>query len=86
MQSFTNAVDKIQVFSNPNVEVRGTAADLVKRGLKINGITVDAIGLGVLAKHGLLDIVGEGQKPARGRTAKMLAAKTGVEMKFSFGD
>lgn len=75
----------MQVFSNPNVEVRGSAADLVKRKLMINGVEVDQVGLGFLAKYGILDVVGEGAKPARGRTAKVLACKASAELKFSFG-
>lgn len=79
----------MQVFSNPNVDgtaVRGTAADLVNRKMKINGVEVDQVGLGILAKYGILDVVGEGEKPKRGRTAKMLAAKPSAEIKFSFGE
>jgi hypothetical protein len=75
----------MQVFSNPNVEVRGSAADLVKRKLMINGVEVDQVGLGFLAKYGILDVVGEADKPARGRAAKLLAGKTSAEIKFSFG-
>lgn len=75
--SSTNARDDAQsVF-------RGTAAEMVAKGLKINGVPVDAITLGALAKVGLVKTIGEAAKVEgkRGRPGKILAFVPGVDFK-----
>ena len=62
---------------------QGTAAEMVAKGLKINGVPVDAITLGALAKVGLVKTIGEAAKVEgkRGRPGKILAFVPGVELK-----
>ena len=63
---------------------RGTAAEMVAKGLKINGVAVDAITLGALAKVGLVKTIGEAAKVEgkRGRPGKILAFVPGVDFKI----
>lgn len=66
--------------------IRGTAAELVQKKLKINGVEVDAISMGVLAKLGLVQTVGDAAKVPgkRGRVGKILAFVPGVDFKVEF--
>jgi hypothetical protein len=45
-----------------------TAKQLIDGGYCVNGRQVDAVFIGQLAKHNVLPIVGQGDKPARGKT------------------
>lgn len=42
--------------------IDGTAAELVNRGIIINGATVDAVGFSVLAKYGIVQTIGKAPK------------------------
>ena len=55
----------------------GTALDLVNRKVKINNIAVDAVGLSILHKHGIIKAVGIENKAndKRGRAAKIFELK-----------
>ena len=66
--------------------IQGTAAELVEKKLKINGVEVDAISMGVLAKLGLVQTVGDAAKVPgkRGRVGKILAFVPGVDFKVEF--
>lgn len=55
-------------------EFVGTAKDFEENGIKLNGSKLDKITVANLAKHGLLEDAGEGEKPARGRTPKKFKA------------
>jgi hypothetical protein len=63
------------------VAFQGTAAEMQAKGVKINGVLVDAITLGALAKVGLVKVIGEAAKVdgKRGRPGKILAFVPGVE-------
>ncbi len=64
----------------------GTAAEIVSKGVKINGVEVDAVAMSILAKYGLVKTVGEEVKSEhkRGRRGKILAFVPGVEFNVSF--
>lgn len=51
--------------------IRGTAKELTERGLKVNGVFVDAVGLGQLLKYKLISEAGKAEKDPskRGRAA-----------------
>ena len=56
--------------------IHGTAAELVQRGIIINGAKVDAVGFSVLAKYGIVQIVGkapeiEGKRGKQGAVYKV---------------
>lgn len=63
----------------------GTASEFVSKGVKINGVEVDAVALSILAKYNLVKTVGEEAKPSgkRGRRGKILAFVPGVEFVVS---
>lgn len=42
--------------------IEGTASELISRGVIINGAKVDAVGFSVLAKYGMVQIVGKAPK------------------------
>ena len=42
--------------------IEGTATELINRGIIINGAKVDAVGFSVLAKYGIVQIVGKAPK------------------------
>ena len=42
--------------------VEGTATELIQRGIILNGTKVDAVGFSVLAKYGIVQIVGKAPK------------------------
>lgn len=60
----------------------GTAKDFEDKGVTLNGQPLDKITVANLAKHGLLQEVGEGPKPARGRTPKLFKAVSGAALQF----
>lgn len=57
------------------VDFQGTAKDFAEH-VSLNGHPLDQMTVNSLAKHGLIETVGEGQKPARGRTPKKYKAVT----------
>lgn len=63
--------------------LQGTAAEFVQKKVKINGIEVDAISMGVLAKFGLVKTIGDAVKVPgkRGRAGKVLAFVPAVDFK-----
>ena len=42
--------------------IEGTATALIKQGIILNGVKVDAVGFSVLAKYGIVQIVGKAPK------------------------
>ena len=42
--------------------IKGTATELVQRGITINGAKVDAVGFSVLAKYGIVQTIGKAPK------------------------
>lgn len=42
--------------------IEGTASELISRGVIINGAKADAVGFSVLAKYGMVQIVGKAPK------------------------
>lgn len=55
-------------------EFEGTAKDFADRGLKLNGQLVDQMTVNAFGRHGIIECIGEGQKPARGKTPKKYRA------------
>ncbi len=66
----------------------GTAKAFVDAGLKLNGQMLTQADVSTLGRLGVIKVVGEGDKPARGRTPAMFAAEVNELTKFeqSFGD
>lgn len=64
-------------------EFTGTAKEFVNAKIRLNGAELDQITVGNLAKHGILYTVGEGDKPARGRTPKKYKAVSRSGLTFS---
>lgn len=62
----------------------GTAKQFVEAGVTINGYAVCQVAVGFLAKMKLITVAGEGDKPARGRTAAVYKAESreGFEVEF----
>lgn len=69
-------------------EFTGTAKDFAESGIYLNGKALDKITVGNLAKHGLIETVGEGDKPTRGVTPKLFKAVSRADgsMLFSKGE
>jgi hypothetical protein len=67
-------------------EFTGTAKDFENKGIKLNGKHLNAVAVGALALHSLIEDAGEGQKPARGRTPRMYRAVSRDGMVFSAPD
>jgi hypothetical protein len=42
--------------------IRGTGSELASQGIKIGGVQVDAVGYSVLAKYGIIKVVGKAEK------------------------
>lgn len=61
----------------------GTAKDFESNAIKLNGKLLDQITVNALARHGLIETVGQGQKPARGRTPMLYKAVSNECMSFS---
>lgn len=59
-------MEKTQVYK----AFEGTARELIQRGTKVNGRFIDTVGFSVLAKFGVIKVVGKEEKTdphARGR-------------------
>lgn len=52
----------VQNFMSNNPTIEGTASELVSVGLVLNGQKVDAVGVSVLAKYGIIETVGKAPK------------------------
>lgn len=63
----------------------GTAKQFVDAGVRLNGTELDMIAVGNLAKHSLIETVGESDKPARGRTPKKYKVESRDGMQFAQG-
>lgn len=65
-----------------------TAKQLIDAGYCVNGRPVDAVFIGQLAKHKVLPIVGQGEKPTRGKTPALygVASFTGFVWTDSQGN
>lgn len=65
---------------------KGTAKQAIESGLKINGRMVDAIGLGQMAKHHIIDVAGKAEKAPtqRGKAAVIFEVKgrEGFEVEY----
>jgi hypothetical protein len=59
-----------------SVSFTGTAKQFVDNGVKINGRFVDLITVANFGKHSVIDVVGFGAKPARGKTPILYRAVT----------
>ena len=53
----------------------GTAKAFVEAGLKMNGQILTQADVSTLGRLGVIKVVGEGEKPARGRTPAVFAAE-----------
>lgn len=60
----------------------GTAKDFENQSIKLNGKLLDQVTVNALARHGLIETVGEGPKPARGRTPMKYRAVSNECMTF----
>ena len=64
--------------------VEGTATELIKQGIILNGVKVDAVGFSVLAKYGIVQIVGkapkiEGKRGKQGSIYKVQAVEGWID-------
>ena len=50
--------------------VEGTASEIINAGAYINGQKVDAVGISVLAKYGIIETVGKAEK-VQGKRGKV---------------
>ena len=64
-------------------QVEGTARQLEEMNLKLNGKELNQVAINMLADCGLIQVVGEGPKPARGKTPKLYRAVSRGEFQFS---
>ena len=60
--------------------IEGTATALIEQGIMLNGAKVDAVGFSVLAKYGIVQIVGkapkiEGKRGKQGSIYKVQAVE-----------
>ena len=62
---------------------KGTAKQFEAKGVKLNGQLLDQITVNALGRHGLIECVGEGDKPARGKTPKLYGVKNSKGMQWS---
>ena len=62
---------------------KGTAKQFETKGVKLNGQLLDQITVNALGRHGLIECVGEGDKPARGKTPKLYGVKNSKGMTWS---
>jgi hypothetical protein len=67
-------------FDNPFV---GTAQQFKSSHVYLNGKALDAVSIGALARHGLIEDAGDGPKPVRGRTPRLYKVYTLGNMVFS---
>jgi len=64
-------------------EFIGTARQLEERGVTLNGSKLNQVAVNLLAQHGLIEVIGEGPKPARGKTPKLYKAVSRAELIFA---
>lgn len=62
---------------------KGTAKDFEDNRITLNGIELDQLSVNTLGKFGVLKVVGEGPKPARGRTPKLYQATSSKGFEFA---
>lgn len=74
--------DKLTIIGNGTFQ--GTIKDFVDSGLKVNGKFIDQVGLSVMGKYKMMQVVGE-RKPARGKPAAVYQIDTVGNSMFSFG-
>lgn len=67
-------------------EFVGTSKDFEEAKITLNGERLDQVSVNILGKHGVLKHVGEGRKPARGRTPKLYKAVSSAGMLFEQGN
>lgn len=53
--------------------IKGTIKQLIDQGMAVNGVRLDAAMLSVLVRCGIGKVVGQGDKPARGKTPNIYA-------------
>lgn len=61
---------------------QGTANDFIKAGIMLNEHVLDQVSISVLVRCGILKIVGEGQKPLRGKTPKIFRVEKNTNIKI----
>lgn len=79
-------MQEIQGFGDKFTEVKsfiGTAKHFEEIGVLLNGMPLNQVAVNMLAGAGLIEYIGEGNKPARGKTPKMYRAKTRGELQFA---
>ncbi len=64
----------------------GTALDFQEAGVIVNGQKVTQIEVNTLAKLGMFETIGEGRKPARGRTPKLFRANSNPMMRLELNE
>lgn len=70
-------------FNTENFVFEGTARQFEEAGIKLNGFFLDKVTVSNLAKHSIIETIGEGEKPARGRTPMKYRAVSTDSLKFS---
>lgn len=60
----------------------GTIRDFVDNGLKVNNKFIDQVGLSVMGKYGMMQVVGQ-RKPARGKPAAVYSIDFENQTMFS---
>ncbi len=66
-------------------EFVGTSKQFEEAKINLNGQRLDQLAVNTLGKHGLIECVGDGPKPARGRTPKLYKAVSSATMLFEQG-
>lgn len=64
----------------------GTAKCFSDNKIMLNGEPLNEVVVNALAKHGMIETIGEGMKPSRGRTPKLYRAVSKAGMVFSIED
>lgn len=65
-----------------NYVATGTAKELQAAGITINGKPVDVLAVSILHRFGMLDIIGVGPKPARGKAPAVYGIKHSATVEF----
>jgi hypothetical protein len=60
----------------------GTAKDFEASGLKLNGHKLNQVDVSTLGRLGVLEAMGHGDKPARGKTPVLFKANPSPALKF----
>lgn len=50
--------------------IQGTAAELVSKGISINGKELDAVAISIMAKYGIIKVIGKEEK-VQGKRGKV---------------